>query len=68
MTVKNRTTLTISAELADKIRQFKGHNTDQKLKNWAEQYGINKDEYMTRLEIKSLIEQEVVKDALAGRR
>jgi len=53
-----RTTLTISEELADDIREMEGRNTEEKLKAWALQYQ-NDSEYMTREEVEDLIDEKL---------
>jgi len=53
-----RTTLTISEELAEEIRDQEGRNTEEKLKAWALQY--QKDsEYITREEVEDLIDEKL---------
>lgn len=54
----NYTTLSVSREFAQKIQRFDGATTEDRLKNWADQYD-NDSDYMTELEVESLIEQKI---------
>ena len=57
------TTLTVSKKLAEKIRSCDGRNTDEKLRNWAEQF---KPEYkkLDEDDVREIIRDEVRLEAL----
>lgn len=55
---KEVTTLSLSRELAQEIRGFEGRNTDEKLRNWADSFSSEEEDFLSEEECRRIAREE----------